>query len=131
MNVLAALFGGTAVVGGAVVLGVFGKQKAGERIDAYPGSLVTLTFVSDRALSKNDVGAMLWSFQDNFPGTIEGFAAIDPVTVMANVVMNSPAALQIGSVGVFADILLQLVDAKIVAAPADAQPVPTGGQVYA
>jgi hypothetical protein len=132
MNVLAALLGGSVIAGGAVALGVLGKQKPGDRVEAYPGTQVTLTFVATRVLSANDVGALLWSFQDNFPGTIEGFAAVEPTVVMANIVMNSPAALEIGSVGVFADIVLQLTEAKIVGnvtVPTD--DVPPVAPVYA
>lgn len=132
MNVLAVLLGGSALVGGAVFLGVTAAQKSGDRVEAYPGTLVQLTFAADRVLSKNDVGALLWSFQDNFPGTVTGFAAVEPMVIKANMIMNSPAALEIGSVGMFADILLQLVEARIVeGAPPVPSNVPSGGGVYA
>jgi hypothetical protein len=130
MNVLAALLGGSAVVGGAVLLGVKGSQKAGDRVEAPPGTQVALCFVADRVLSKDDVGALLWSFQDNFPGTVTGFAAVEPTYLRANVIMNSPAALEIGMVGVFADIVLQLVEAKIVGT-VPMPDAPADGEVFA
>ena len=126
MNVLATLLGGSALVGGTVLLAVKTSQKAGERVEAPVGSKLRLTFYSSRPLSTNDVGAILWSFEDYFPGTVEGIGTTEPTCLVMNVVSMSPAAFEIGAVGVFADIVLQLVEVKIVEGPPEQAPMPEG-----
>lgn len=131
MNLLATLLGGSVAIGGAVALGVATAPKPGDRYELPPGTLACLTYAASRALSTYEAQALLWSFQDNFPGTIEGFALADPTTVKMNVAMNSPSALVIGMVGAFDDIVLQLTDVEVYEGASKPEQAPTQGTTYA
>lgn len=131
MNVLATLLGGTMVVSGAVLLGVKTAQKPGELIIGSKGGRLQLKFASSRPLSSDDVGAILWSFQDYFPGVVTGIAATEPTTLLMNVALNDDVDFQIGQVGAIADIVLQLTDAWYIATDMLTPPPVPAGQVYA
>lgn len=131
MNILAALLGGSAVVSGAVLLGVKTAQRPGEQIDGVAGARLQLKFASSRPLSSNDVGAILWSFQDYFPGVVTGIAATEPTTLMMNVALGEDVSFEIGQVGAFADIVLQLTDVFYVSADMTTPPPVPAGQVMA